>query len=375
MKTGSTSFMRRICGVILLAVISVTAFAQNVPEYMYYKFDAPGDQQNYASAPVGTNPAVLTGQTVSGAGQFGTALLGNGLTSTSNRLSTGWATALPSTGWTISFWLNNFPATSSTTYYYFGDNTAGSFRCFTGGVAGNGNLLLRGTGFTDVPINTISPGPIVIHLVYTGSEVKVFKNGVFSNSVPQNAVTFTGTGTFLVGGYSSSNSINSGTQMDEFRLYNRALSDAEVAQTWNQPLPVATGPIVVATAATSITQTSFYTNWNASVATPTVTTYYLDVSTSNTFTTFVTGYNNLNVGNVVTYPVTGLTPGTQYYYRLRAENSNGIGESSNTIPLTTTAAAIPTLSEWGLIILAFLLLSISTFYIMRGTRTSKIRIK
>jgi hypothetical protein len=174
MKNNVTNFL--LSGgmmLILLLIITGSTFSQAVPEYMYYKFDAAGNQQNYASAPVGTNPAVLSGLTVGSTGQFGTALIGNGLTSTSNRLNTGWATNLPSTGWTISFWVNNFPATSATTFYYFGDASAGTFRCFTGGVAGNGNLWLRGAGFTDVPINAIPSTPTVIHLVYTGSAVRV----------------------------------------------------------------------------------------------------------------------------------------------------------------------------------------------------------
>ena len=184
--------------VFLLVLMSGVLLAQNVPEWMYFKFDAAGNQTNSASAPVGTNPAVLQGLTVGGVGQFGTALIGNGLASTTNRLNTGWATSLPNTGWTISFWLNNFPATSSTTFYYFGDATAGTFRCFTGGVAPAGGLLLRGTGLTDVPINSIPSTPIVIHLVYTGSAVKVFKNGVLSNTVAQAAVAFSGAGPFTV---------------------------------------------------------------------------------------------------------------------------------------------------------------------------------
>ena len=241
--------------VFLFVMISGILLAQTVPEYMYYKFDAAGNQQNYASAPVGTNPAVLTGLTTGSTGQFGTALVGNGLSSTTNNLSTGWATNLPSTGWTISFWLNNFPATAATTYYYFGDATAGSFRCFTGGVAGNGNLWLRGTGFTDVPINAIPSTPTVIHLVYTGAAVKVFKNGVLSNTVPQAAVTFSGAGPFMVGGYPASNSFSAGTLMDEFRLYNRALSDAEVASTWNISLPGG-GPPTTGTLAGTVTNAS-----------------------------------------------------------------------------------------------------------------------
>ena len=80
----------------LLILLSGVLLAQTVPEYMYFKFDAAGNQTNYASAPVGTNPATLTGLTTGSVGQFGTALVGNGLASGTNNLSTGWATTMPS---------------------------------------------------------------------------------------------------------------------------------------------------------------------------------------------------------------------------------------------------------------------------------------
>ncbi len=325
----------------LFCMTGLLTLAQAVPEYMYYKFDATGNQQNFASAPVGNNPATLTGQTVGSTGQFGTALEGNGATSTSNRLNTGWATNLPSTGWTISFWLNNFPATSSTTFYYFGDNTAQSFRCFTGGVAGNGNLLIRGTGLTDCPINNISPGPIVIHVVYTGLEMKVYKNGVFSNSVTESAaVTLSGAGPFLVGGYSSSNSINTGTLMDEFRLYNRVLTDTEIAATWNQQLPLVTGPVVVTTAATSVTGVGATLNGtvNANNASTTVTFEY---GLTTSYGTVVPGVPGTVTGNSVTpvsAAISGLTPNTTYHYRAVGVNTNGTGNGND---MTFTTAAFP----------------------------------
>ena len=55
--------------------------------------------------------------------------------------------------------------------------------------------------------------------------------------------------------------------------------------------------------------------------------YRLDVSTSNTFATYVPGYQNVSVGNVISYPVTGLSAHTTYYYRVRAYN--GCATSSN----------------------------------------------
>ncbi|MDB5272832.1 MAG: C-terminal target protein, partial [Chitinophagaceae bacterium] len=64
--------------------------------------------------------------------------------------------------------------------------------------------------------------------------------------------------------------------------------------------------------------TQFNANWTAVINT---TNYFLDVATDAAFTSIVSGYNNLNVGNVTTYSLNGLTPGTIYYYRVRAYNS------------------------------------------------------
>lgn len=92
----------------------------------------------------------------------------------------------------------------------------------------------------------------------------------------------------------------------------------------------------VATAATSLAETSFSANWNASA---TATSYRLDVSTVNNFASFVAGYNNLNVGNVLTQSVTGLTGGTTYYFRVRAVNGFGTSPDSNVITSLTVPAA------------------------------------
>lgn len=50
---------------------------------------------------------------------------------------------------------------------------------------------------------------------------------------------------------------------------------------------------------------------------------------------FVAGYENLNVSNVTNYMVTGLTPNTTYYYRVRAEKATLLSGNSNTTSVTT----------------------------------------
>lgn len=65
--------------------------------------------------------------------------------------NTNWAPDLGSGSWTIAFWSAGFGSTVSL-YYIFGDVNAGGFRCFTNGVAGSNNWILRGAGLTDIYI-------------------------------------------------------------------------------------------------------------------------------------------------------------------------------------------------------------------------------
>jgi len=339
MRTQSTFLLiGRRAMTFLLALISSGILAQGVPEYMYFKFDAAGNQQNYASAPVGTNPAVLNGLTIGGTGQFNTALQGNGVAN--NNLNTGWATSLPSTGWTISFWLIGNSDASGSAKYLFGDASAASFRCFSDGVALQHNLMIRGGGLTDLTVTGVDPGPMVVTLVYTGTSIKYFKNGVLAGTASQPTVTISGTGPFLVGAYSTNAGMIAGALMDEFRMYNRALSDAEVGSTWNQQLPLGGPPVVVTIAATGVTGNSASLNGtvNANGASTTVT---FDYGLTNTYGTTVPGVPGTVNGNTVTpvtAAITGLTYNTTYHYRVNGVNTYG---TTNGGDLTFTTIGPP----------------------------------
>ncbi|MDF2455947.1 MAG: C-terminal target protein, partial [Cytophagaceae bacterium] len=98
--------------------------------------------------------------------------------------------------------------------------------------------------------------------------------------------------------------------------------------------PVAVPVSVMASAGADCTEMT--ANW---VSVNNSTHYFLDVATDAAFTSFVSEFNNLNVGNVAAYTVTGLTPGTIYYYRVRAANT-GCGLISGNSNTTTTQVQV-----------------------------------
>ena len=73
------------------------------------------------------------------------------------------------------------------------------------------------------------------------------------------------------------------------------------------------------------TRSSFMASWDN---VPGASGYVLDVSTTSSFSDYVDGYHDFDVGNVKGRVVTGLNPGTAYYYRVRPYTSSGPASSS-----------------------------------------------
>jgi hypothetical protein len=96
---------------------------------------------------------------------------------------------------------------------------------------------------------------------------------------------------------------------------------------------------------TNITGTSFTANWSERAS---ASGYNLSVSTEANFLTHVPGYDNLDVGNTLSWDVTGLTPLTTYYYRVRAYNIVGSTNNGNsqtaTLPQATQTITFDTLA-------------------------------
>ena len=88
----------------------------------------------------------------------------------------------------------------------------------------------------------------------------------------------------------------------------------------------------IAEQATNTDATSFMANWSSVAEAD---HYRLDVSTESDFSDMIPGYENRNMESALSHTVSGLSPGTTYYYRLRSEIETGTSQNSNTTNITT----------------------------------------
>ncbi|MEM7039238.1 MAG: hypothetical protein AAF570_19840, partial [Bacteroidota bacterium] len=238
--------MRQIYLTLLLLCAATLTFGQAVPEILYYKFDGAGTTvpNDASNPPAGSATATIVGSLSQGStGLCGGALIGTGSPSSSSYVSSGWNTSLGNNPWTIMFWTNNIPV-STTLFYQFGDGSASNFRCFTNGVAGQGNWWLRGP-VSDVPCNGCAPtgnNPSMTAYVYdpTAGEIRAYHNGVLNNTVSQGTLNINGAD-FRVSSPSSTG-LGSGQLLDEFRFYDRVVDANEIMLVYNQCLPLSSAP-------------------------------------------------------------------------------------------------------------------------------------
>lgn len=286
----------------IIMAFSGSAFAQLLtPEVLYYDFNGSGTSvPNLASAPP---PGTATATIMGGLTQGGTSIcqgtmIGSGVSSTTDYVNTGWAPGIGTGSWSFAFRTENITP-SSTLFYIFGDVGTNSFRCFTNGVAGANNWILRGAGLTDIYINggaTVAPHMCAFVYDATLNNVKGYLDGVLVTTVAQTAPNLTGTGPLKVVGYSANVGMPANGHLDEFRVYSRALSASEVAQLNNPFTPsgyLGANTNICSGSATQLSLPNWpygSVTWSTTATTPAIT-----VSTPGTYTVSVTG--NCGSGN------------------------------------------------------------------------------
>jgi subtilisin family serine protease len=99
-------------------------------------------------------------------------------------------------------------------------------------------------------------------------------------------------------------------------------------------LQAPTSPTAIALS--SPAEKSLILSWQASTDNVGISGYRIDVSQAGTFTSYVTNYYNKNVGTVLSTKISGLSPNTVYYARVRAYDAAGnISTNSQTVSGTT----------------------------------------
>lgn len=303
------------------------------PEVLYYSFNETGltSTQNFAVPGRGDPFAQVMGAlTLGGAGQCGSALVGAGGTSGTDYVNTGWITDIGTSDWTISLWLSNLVDVTNI-HYLFGDNTAGSFRCFYNGVAPVGGIILRGPSFTEVPVTGVQPGPTVVHFVYDSSvpEISAYVDGAFQIAIAQaGPLDINGTAPFKIGGYATSSGLEAGGLLDEFRFYDRALDAAEVLATWNM-CPV---PVELTSFTASVNNNAVTLSWETATE---INNSGFDVERKSTVGEydkigFVPGFGTTTEPRAYSFSDVNLVPGN-YTYRLKQIDYDGTFEYSDPV--------------------------------------------
>jgi hypothetical protein len=96
--------------------------------------------------------------------------------------------------------------------------------------------------------------------------------------------------------------------------------------------------------------TSMTVSWKAATDNIGIAGYQLDIALNSAFTSYVPGFHDLKVGNVTNWLATGLSAGTAYWVRLRAQDTSGnpSANSQAQSAVTLGGGSLPAMDLGGL---------------------------
>jgi len=287
------------------------------------------------------NTGIIGGAVWSTSGRFGNALAFNG---TNSQVTVPNADSLQFTaGMTLEAWVHptatpigwrSLIAKNPDDYFLMASSSVGNRPAFGGTwIAGFQSTI----GPSVLAVNTWT------HLAATfdGASVRLFANGVQVASQVQTTPLVPSTGTLQIGGSSYPNEYFAG-RIDEVRIYNRALSAAEIQTNMTTPVggaptPDTTAPSAPAgVSATAAGVSQINLAWSASTDNVVVTGYQVERCLGANCTNFA----QIATPTGTTFSNTGLSAATNYRYRVRATDAAGnLSVWSSIVSATTLAAA------------------------------------
>ena len=288
------------------------------------------------------NNGTVTGATWTASGRFGSALSFDGA---SDWVTVPDANSLDlTTGMTLEAWVRPTTLGSSWRTAIFKEqsgNYAYGLYAHTGtnnpsanGIIGGADKDIRGTGA--LALNTWT------HLAatYDGAQLRLYVNGVQNSAVAATGNITTSTGALRIGGNNIWPEWFVG-QLDEIRIYNRALSATEVQADMNKSVgnPDTQAPTAPSALGAAGSLSSVSLSWTGSTDNVGITRYNVHRGTTPGFTP--DPLNRIAQPTGTTYNDTGLAAGT-YYYKVTAEDAAGnISAASNEASAAVTGDVTP----------------------------------
>jgi hypothetical protein len=159
-----------------------------------------------------------------------------------------------------------------------------------------------------------------IVVTYNGNLVKMYMNGVLIGSQIYNLVTGSNFA-FRLGGNTSTLTV------DDLRMFERAITDAEVSNLYNHNQIENPTPPVISAISETPTASTVTVNYTLTTANGSATSLIKYGLSDTTLNSQITGFStNTTATNGVT--INGLLPSTTYYYQIEATNIDGTTSSS-----------------------------------------------
>jgi len=285
------------------------------------------------------NNGTITAATWTAAGKFGNALTFNG---TSARVTIPSAPSLQlTTGMTLEAWV--FPSSTPSGWRSIVTKTIDGYYLMASSENPGPGPTIGGTwtsGGDYQPAPTALTANVWTHVAATfdGATMRVFVNGVQVASKAKALAYAPTAGTLQIGGDSYPGEFFAG-RIDEVRIYNRALSAAEIQTDMNTSILPLTPDTTPPSAPSALTATAAGTTqinlaWTASTDDIGVTGYRVERCQGAGCTTFA----QIATPTTASFSDTGLAAGTSYSYQVRAVDAAGnLSAYSNTATAVTPA--------------------------------------